>query len=180
MNAQQSENKAGNAQGLRIGHGYDLHRLEPKPPAGAGRAFVLAGVELEHGMGPIGHSDADALFHAVTDALLGALGMEDIGQLFPDDKAENESRDSAEFVREAARRVRGAGWDVVNIDCTVILERPRIGPKKDEMRGSIARALGVDPGRVNVKGKSHEQVDAVGEGRAVEVHAVVLLEGRSG
>lgn len=175
MNGSQSDKKDTDAQGVRIGHGYDLHRLEAKAPAGNGRAFLLAGVELDHAMGPVGHSDADALYHAVTDALLGALGMEDIGQLFPDDKAENESRDSVEFLEEAVRRVGAAGWGVINMDCTVILERPRIGPMKMMMRENIARAVGVGTERVNVKGKSHENVDAVGEGRAVEVHVVVLL-----
>ena len=150
--------------------------MKPTPPIDCGgRAFLLAGVELEHDMGPVGHSDADALYHAVTDALLGALGMEDIGQLFPDDRAENKSRDSVEFVREAAKRIGEAGWGVANMDCTVILERPRIGPMKGMMRENIARALGIGKERVNVKGKSHEQVDAVGEGRAVEVHVVALL-----
>ncbi len=179
MNAQQSDNTGHNAQQLRVGHGYDLHRLEPRSPAGDGRAFLLGGVELEHDLGPVGHSDADALYHAVTDALLGALGMEDIGQLFPDDSPENESRDSVEFLKEAVRRAGEDGWGVVNMDCTVILERPRIGPMKMRMRENIARAVGIDVEHVNVKGKSHEQVDAVGEGRAVEVHVVALL-GRAG
>lgn len=172
----EGQTRAGDiAQELRVGHGYDLHRLEPRAPEGAGRAFLLAGVELEHSMGPVGHSDADALYHAATDALLGALGMEDIGQLFPDDEAENESRDSVEFVREAVRRIGADGWGVVNIDCTVILERPRIGSMKMRMRENIAGAIGIGVERVNVKGKSHEKVDAVGEGRAVEVHVVALL-----
>lgn len=161
---------------MRIGHGYDLHRLEPLAPEGRGRPFVLGGVRLEHGLGPVGHSDGDALLHAVTDALLGALAMPDIGQLFPDTDPKHEGQDSADFLREAAARVRRAGWRVVNVDCTVILERPKIGPVKDAMRATIAGLLGVPVGDVNVKGKTHEKVDAVGQGLAVEVHVAALLE----
>lgn len=161
---------------MRIGHGYDLHRLEFRPPAGKGGPFVLGGVTLESDRGPIAHSDGDALFHAVTDALLGAIGQPDIGQLFPDTDAANAGRDSAVFLREAAARVAKAGYRVGNVDCTVILEKPKLSPHKGAMRANIARVLGVDEARVNVKGKTHEKVDAVGEGRAVEVHVVVLLE----
>lgn len=161
---------------VRIGHGYDLHRLEPIRPAGEGRPLILGGVRLEHDRGPVGHSDGDALLHAVTDAILGALGEPDIGQLFPDNAPENEGRDSADFVAAAVERMRAAGWEIGNLDATVILERPRIGGVKTEIRGNLAKLLGVEIGRVNVKGKSHERVDAVGEGRAVEVHAVVVLE----
>lgn len=164
---------------LRIGHGYDLHRLEPVDPrAGSnrgGRVLKLAGIELESPVGPVGHSDGDALFHAITDALLGALAMEDIGTLFPDDDESNDGRASVDFVREASRRVRGAGYEVANLDCTVILERPRLKEHRAAMRDSIAAALRIGADRVNVKGKSHEGVDAIGEGRAIEVHAVALL-----
>jgi 2-C-methyl-D-erythritol 2,4-cyclodiphosphate synthase len=159
----------------RVGHGYDLHRLEPIAPAGAGRAFVLAGVALPHSMGPVAHSDGDALYHAITDALLGALGEPDIGQLFPDTDARHKSQDSRIFLHEAARRVQQAGYAIANLDCTVILEAPKLSPHKDAMRRNIAAVLGMDVSCVNVKGKTHEKVDAVGEGRAVEVHVVVLL-----
>ena len=159
----------------RIGHGYDLHRLEPPPPAGAGRPFILGGVLLDHPVGPVAHSDGDALLHAVTDALLGALGGPDIGQLFPDTDPRHAAADSRVFLAEAVRRVAAAGLALANLDATVILERPRIGPHKDAMRRAIAGCLGVPIDRVNVKGKTHERVDAVGEGRAVEVHCVVLL-----
>jgi len=159
----------------RIGHGYDLHRLEPPPPAGAGRPFILGGVLLDHPVGPVAHSDGDALLHAVTDALLGALGGPDIGQLFPDTDPRHAAVDSRVFLAEAVRRVAAAGLALANLDATVILERPRIGPHKDAMRRAIAGCLGVPIDRVNVKGKTHERVDAVGEGRAVEVHCVVLL-----
>lgn len=160
----------------RIGHGYDLHRLEPPPPAGRGRAMILAGVRLEHEVGPVGHSDGDALYHAVTDALLGAIGQPDIGQLFPDTDPRHDGEDSAAYIEEAARRVRAAGYEVANVDCTVILERPRLSPVKDRLRANIAQRLGIAVGRVNVKGKTHEKVDAVGEGRAVEVHVVAMLQ----
>ncbi len=160
---------------LRIGHGYDLHRLEDRPPAGRGRPLIVGGVRLEWDRGPVSHSDGDVLYHALVDALMGALAMPDIGQMFPDNAPENDGRYSRDFVLEAARRVAAAGWAVENVDATVILERPRIGPHKDAMRANVAGLLGVPVERVNVKGKSHERVDAVGEGRAVEAHVVALL-----
>lgn len=160
---------------LRIGHGYDLHRLEPPPPNGRGRPFLLGGVRFEHSHGPVGRSDGDALLHAITDAILGALAEPDIGQLFPDTDVANEARDSAEFLNEALRRAASAGYALVNVDATVILERPKLGPRKAEVRARLADLLGLPLDRVNVKGKTHESVDAVGEGRAVEVHCVVLL-----
>lgn len=165
----------------RVGHGYDLHRMEPLPPAGRGRPLMLGGVRLDapevggHRVGPVGHSDADALLHAVTDALLGALALPDIGQLFPDHDPRHESADSRAFLAHAAAMVAQRGYAVANLDATVILERPRLSPHKGAIGASIAAILGVDPARINVKGKSHEGVDAVGEGRAVEAHAVVLL-----
>jgi len=160
---------------IRVGHGYDLHRLEPRPPAGQGRDVIIGGVRLESERGPVAHSDGDVLYHALVDALMGALGLPDIGQMFPDNAPENKGRDSAEFVRAAAERLESAGYSVGNIDATVILERPRIGPVKERIRTNIASLLGIEPGVVNVKGKSHEKVDAVGEGRAVEAHVVALL-----
>ncbi len=136
---------------------------------------MLGGVHLEHTHGPVSHSDGDALYHAATDAVLGALGQPDIGQLFPDTDPRHESQDSREFIAEAARRAAAAGYVVGNIDVTVILERPKLSPHKDAMRANLASALGVAVECVNIKGKTHERVDAVGEGRAVEVHCVVLL-----
>ncbi len=161
---------------MRVGHGYDLHRLEPHPPRGQGRPFVLGGVAFDHPTGPVAHSDGDALLHALTDAILGAIGSADIGQLFPDSDHANEGANSARFLREAITRMRGAGFEVGNIDCTVICERPKIGPRRGEIVNHLARLLGCDPVCINVKGKSHEQVDAVGEGRAIEVHVVALLQ----
>lgn len=161
---------------MRIGHGYDLHRLEPVAPAGPGRALILGGVPLEHDRGPVAHSDGDALFHAVTDALLGAIGAPDIGQLFPDTDPRHEAEDSAVYVREAAARVRAAGYEPASLDATIILERPKLGPHKERIRSNLADLLSMARDAVNVKGKTHEKVDAVGEGRAIEVHCVVLLE----
>ena len=160
---------------LRIGHGYDLHRLEPLSPDGAGRPFVLGGVRVPHDRGPVGHSDGDALLHAVTDAILGAMGEPDIGQLFPDTDPAWEGRDSGHFLVEALRRMRGHGMALVNLDATVICERPKIGPVKQAMRENLARLLDCPVSSVNIKGKTHEKVDAVGEGRAIEVHVVALL-----
>lgn len=164
----------------RIGHGYDLHRLEPRPtspgPGSKVRPLIVGGVVLDSPVGPVAHSDGDVLYHAVVDALLGALALPDIGQLFPDNAAENDGRDSADFMTAAMHRVSLARYRVVNLDATVVLEKPRIGPVKDQIRQNIARLLGVGVDAINVKGKSHEKVDAVGEGRAIEAHVVVLLE----
>ena len=168
---------------VRIGHGYDLHRLAPTAAATGqatghaerGRPMVLGGVQFQSPVGPIGHSDADALLHAITDAVLGALALPDIGQLFPDSNPQWSGAASEKFLREAVRLAAQAGWRIGNVDATVILESPKLGPRKDEVRRNIARILEVDVGSVNVKGKTHEKVDAVGEGRAVEVHAVVVL-----
>jgi 2-C-methyl-D-erythritol 2,4-cyclodiphosphate synthase len=132
-------------------------------------------VRLEHDRGPVAHSDGDVLLHALVDALMGAIGGPDIGQMFPDNVAENLGRNSAEFVKEAVLQVRRQGYVIGNVDATVILERPRIGPHKETIRGVMAGLLGIPPSRVNVKGKSHERVDAIGEGRAIEAHVVVLL-----
>ena len=160
----------------RIGHGYDLHRLEPVAPAGAGRPFVLGGVRVPRDRGPVGPSDGDALLHAITDAILGALGEPDIGQLLPDNDARWDGQDSELFLVEALRRMRERGLRVGNLDATVICERPKIGPAKAAIRANLARLLGCGEDRVNLKGKTHEKVDAVGEGRAIEVHVVTLLE----
>lgn len=159
-----------------VGHGYDLHRLDPLPPLGQGRPLILGGERFEHDLGPVAHSDGDALLHAITDAILGALGEPDIGQLFPDDDPRHEAQNSAVFLAEAVRRATQAGYRAANLDATVVLERPRLASAKERIRLNLSSLLGVAPERVNVKGKTHEGVDAVGRGRAVEVHAVVLLE----
>jgi len=137
--------------------------------------MVLGGVRLEHDAGPVAHSDGDALFHAVTDAILGALAMPDIGQLFPDTDPRHEAQDSVVFLAEAVRRAHASGWSIANLDATVILERPKLSPVKEQIRANLARVLGVNLSSVNVKGKTHERVDAVGEGRAIEVHVIIGL-----
>jgi 2-C-methyl-D-erythritol 2,4-cyclodiphosphate synthase len=161
---------------IRIGHGYDLHRLAPLAgPGERGKPFVLGGVSFDSDVGPVAHSDGDALLHAITDAILGAAALPDIGQLFPDSDPKWSGAASEQFLREAVTLVAAAGWRIGNIDATVILERPKLGPRKGAVRANIARILGVEVSRINVKGKTHEQVDAVGEGRAIEVHAVATL-----
>ena len=154
----------------RVGLGYDLHRLEP------GRPFLLGGVRIEHECGPVGHSDGDALLHAVTDAVLGAAGLGDIGDLFDDRDPANANRPSHEFLRDALARLETKDLRVTSVDTIVLLERPRLGPKKAEIRTRLAGLLGLPVDRVGVKAKTHEGVDAIGEGRAVAVHAVVLVE----
>lgn len=153
----------------RIGHGFDLHRLEP------GRPLVVCGERLPHERGCVAHSDGDVVYHAVVDAILGALGQEDIGQLFPDSDAKWKDADSRIFVEEAAKRMRAAGYAVGNLDVTIILQRPKLSPHKAAMKANLARLLGCDLAQVNVKGKTHEQVDALGENRAIACHVVVLL-----
>lgn len=139
--------------------------------------MIIGGVRLEDsgGVGPVAHSDGDVLYHAVTDAILGALAMPDIGQMFPDKSPRNEGRASVEFLTAAVAKAARAGYSVGNLDCTVICERPKIGPIKAQIRQNLARVLGIPLDRVNVKGKTHERVDAVGEGRAIESHAVVVM-----
>lgn len=160
---------------LRIGHGYDLHRLDAPGQPGV-RPLVVGGVILETDRGVVAHSDGDVLYHAVVDAIQGALAQPDIGQLFPDSLPENAGRDSAVFVEAAWKTLSISGFELANLDATVILEKPRIGPVKEQMRQNLSRLLRVPMDRVNVKGKSHEKVDAVGERRAVEAHVVVLLQ----
>lgn len=159
----------------RIGLGYDLHRLEPLSPRGGGRPLVLAGVRFDHPVGPVSHSDGDAVYHALTDALLGAIGQPDIGQRFPDTDPKHAGEDSSVFLRAAALSMHVAGFSVGNIDVVVICESPKIGPVRHQMIANIARCLNCEPSQVNIKGKTHEKVDAVGEGRAIEVHAAALL-----
>jgi len=153
----------------RVGAGYDLHRFV------AGRPLVLGGVRIPSDVGLAGHSDADAIAHALTDAILGAAALGDIGQLFPDTDPRWKDADSLMMLREAVNRVGDAGYAVANVDVTVIAERPKIGPHREAIRASLARALGVGPERVSVKGKTNEGVDALGRGDALAVHAVALL-----
>lgn len=160
---------------FRVGHGWDLHRLEPQPPAGRGRPLVIGGLAFEHPTGCVGHSDGDVLLHALVDALLGAIAGPDLGSLFPDDDPQWEAADSRRFVAEAVLRVHAAGWTIGNVDATVVCQSPRIGPRRDDLRSAIAALLHVHRAQVNVKGKTHERTDAIGEGRAIAAHVVVLL-----
>jgi 2-C-methyl-D-erythritol 2,4-cyclodiphosphate synthase len=153
----------------RIGHGFDLHRLEP------GLRLIVGGIDFHHDHGCAAHSDGDVVYHAVTDAVLGALGQDDIGQVFPDHDPKWKGADSRVFVEEAVRKMREAGFVVGNLDVTVILQRPKLSPHKAAIKANLARLLGCEPARVNIKGKTHEKVDAIGEGRAIACHAVVLL-----
>ncbi len=154
----------------RIGIGHDTHRLSE------GRPLVLGGVAVESGRGAEGHSDADALAHALTDAVLGAMCEGDIGQHFPDSDPRWQGADSLQLLARVMWLAKERGYRVVNVDATVLLERPRLRPYVDEMRGNLAEVLGVEVGCVSVKAKSGEGLDAVGEWRAVTVQAVVLLE----
>jgi 2-C-methyl-D-erythritol 2,4-cyclodiphosphate synthase len=155
---------------LRIGEGWDTHALVP------GRPLMLGGVHIAHSHGLLGHSDADALLHAVTDALLGAAGLGDIGRHFPDTDAQFKGADSLALLAEAARRVRAAGWDIVNVDSTVVAQAPKLAPHIPAMAARIAQALAIDVARVNVKAKTAEKMGPVGEGRAIEARAVCLLQ----
>lgn len=155
---------------FRIGHGFDLHRLEP------GRRLIVGGVDFQHDHGCVAHSDGDVVYHALTDAILGALGMEDIGQLFPDTDPEWKDTDSTIFVSAAVLKMKQAGYQVGNVDITVILQRPKLSPHKSQIRQNIARLTGVGLDRVNIKGKTHEKVDAIGQGHAIACHVVALLQ----
>jgi len=154
---------------FRIGTGYDLHVFAE------GRPLILGGVRIPYDRGLKGHSDADAVCHAVTDAILGAANLGDIGRLFPDTDPRYKDADSLVLLADAAARVREAGWQVVNVDVVVIAERPKIGPHAAAMQASLAGPLGVDPGAIAIKGKTNEGVDATGRGEAVAVHAVALI-----
>lgn len=155
---------------MRAGIGEDLHRVDPARP------LRLGGVTIPDAPGLAGHSDADALLHAIADAVLGAAALGDLGTHFPATDARWAGADSAVFLREALRLARGAGWALANVDATVRAERPRLAPHLPAIRASVARIAGTDPARVNVKAKSGEGLDAVGRGEAVAATAVVLLE----
>jgi 2-C-methyl-D-erythritol 2,4-cyclodiphosphate synthase len=154
---------------IRIGEGWDIHALV------TGRPLVLGGITIPHTHGLLGHSDADALLHAITDALLGAAALGDIGKHFPDTDATFRGADSIALLQEAAKRVRAAGWEVGNIDSTIVAQAPKMAPHIDAMRQRLAVALGLDIGQVNVKAKTAERMGPVGEGQAIETRAVCLL-----
>ncbi len=154
---------------LRIGEGWDIHRLV------TGRPLVLGGITVPHTHGLLGHSDADALLHAITDALLGAAALGDIGRHFPDTDERFKGADSGVLLAEAARRVREAGYEIVNLDSTVIAQAPKLAPHIPAMVERIAALLGIAPSQVNVKAKTAEKMGPVGQGDAIEARAVALL-----
>lgn len=154
---------------IRIGEGWDVHALVE------GRPLILGGVTIPHSKGLLGHSDADALLHAITDALLGAAGLGDIGRHFPDTDAQFKGANSVALLQEACQRVRAQGWQIGNVDSTIIAQAPKMAPHIPAMVQSIAQALGIDPAQVNVKAKTAEKMGPVGEGLSIEARAVVLL-----
>jgi 2-C-methyl-D-erythritol 2,4-cyclodiphosphate synthase len=154
---------------MRMGEGWDIHALV------AGRPLILGGVTIPHDKGLDGHSDADALAHAITDALLGAAALGDIGRHFPDTDTAFKGADSMRLLAEAARRVREAGYAIGNIDSTIVAQAPKMAPHIDAMRERLAAALGLTLDRVNVKAKTAEKMGPVGEGRAIEARAACLL-----
>jgi 2-C-methyl-D-erythritol 4-phosphate cytidylyltransferase / 2-C-methyl-D-erythritol 2,4-cyclodiphosphate synthase len=154
---------------VRIGSGYDLHRLEENRP------LVLAGVTIPFERGLVGHSDADIVCHAITDAVLGAAALGDIGRLFPDTEAEWKDADSLKLLQGAMNVVREAGYAVVNVDATIIAERPKLLPYVEAMRANLAAVLAIDPSAVSIKGKTNERVGEIGRGEAMACHAVALL-----
>lgn len=157
----------------RVGIGYDVHRMKP------GSAILLGGVRIPCEFSLVGHSDADVLLHAIIDAMLGAAGMGDIGELFPDDDPLNEGRDSADMLFEVLGRVQKAGWQIVNLDCTVFAEKPKLGHHKVDIRQRISELLKINTDRVNVKAKTAERLGPVGQCEAVAAQCAVLLTQKS-
>ncbi len=157
--------------GIRIGLGYDSHRL------GNGGPLRIGGIDIQAELHAIGHSDADVLLHAITDALLGAVAEPDIGRLFPDSASENKDRDSRDFLSEAIRRVRHHGMEVINLDCVVLAERPKMAPFINPMRKAISDMLDVPIHSVNVKAKTAEGLGPIGNAQAIAAHVVVMLQG---
>ncbi len=155
--------------GVRVGIGYDSHRFVE------GHGVLLGGVLIPAAVRCTGHSDADAVCHALTDALLGGAGLGDIGEMFPDTAAENKNRDSLEMLRLAVARIRAAGWEPAQADLTVIAETPKIGPHRPAIRERLAEAIGIAPGEVMVKGKTNERMGWIGRGEGIAVIAVATL-----
>jgi 2-C-methyl-D-erythritol 2,4-cyclodiphosphate synthase len=158
-----------NAPPFRIGEGWDVHALVP------GRKLIIGGVHIPHPQGLLGHSDADVLLHAITDALLGAAALGDIGRHFPDTDERFKGADSGVLLKEAARRVREAGFEIGNVDSTVIAQAPKLAPHIPAMVEGIAHTLGVAASQVNVKAKTAEKIGPVGQGLSMEARAVALL-----
>lgn len=164
-----ARSSSGQTPMIRIGTGYDLHKLI------AGRPLILGGVQIPFELGLLGHSDADIVCHAVTDAILGAAGIGDIGRLFPDTDAAWKDADSIALLTKAVARLHDAGYRVSNVDVTVIAQKPKLLPYLDQMRANLAAALGIEPGAVSVKGKTNEGVDSMGQGESMAAHAVALI-----
>jgi 2-C-methyl-D-erythritol 2,4-cyclodiphosphate synthase len=154
---------------IRIGEGWDVHALVP------GRKLILGGVEIAHSAGLLGHSDADVLLHAITDAVLGAAGLGDIGRHFPDTDAQFKGANSSVLLQEAMRRVREKGWELVNVDSTIVAQAPKLAPYMAAINAGVAQALGVKLDQVNVKAKTAEKLGPVGMGQSMEARAVALL-----
>ena len=155
---------------MRIGHGYDVHKLVPD------RDLILGGVKIDYELGLLGHSDADVLLHAVSDALLGAAGLGDIGRHFPDTDPQYKGADSLKLLENVAEKVKAAGYRVSNIDVTMIAQKPKLKDHIPQMVLNIAAAVGIEPGRVNVKATTEEKLGFTGEGLGMSCHAVCLLE----
>ena len=158
----------------RVGHGFDLHRLESTAEFPELK-LILGGIEVPHDRGCVAHSDGDVLLHCVVDAITGALGLPDIGQLFPDNDPKWKGQTSDVFIYEAIRLMKEAGYELGNIDCTLIAQRPKISPHKEKIKKNLAKLLDVHESVVNVKAKTHEKVDSLGENRSIACHTVVML-----
>ena len=154
---------------IRIGEGHDTHRLGPN------RKLILGGIDIPHSVGAIGHSDADVLFHAVTDALLGAIAAGDIGELFPDTDPAHKNADSEIFLQAATRKVHAQGWSILNLDCTIFAQSPKLSKWKQTIRENLARVLQIETGQINVKAKTGERVGPIGREEAISASASVLL-----
>ena len=154
---------------MRIGYGYDIHQLAE------GRKLIIGGVKIPYKLGLLGHSDADVLLHAVTDGILGAAGLGDIGDHFPDTDMDYKDADSALLLKQAFNKVKAEGYSVNNIDCTIFAQEVRITPVKDEIKNSISRILGIEKELINIKAKTMEKLDAVGSNKAIAASCVVLI-----
>ncbi|KAJ8768488.1 hypothetical protein K2173_022578 [Erythroxylum novogranatense] len=164
-----TSSKASKSLPFRVGHGFDLHRLEPGYP------LIIGGIDVPHERGCEAHSDGDVLLHCVVDAILGALGLPDIGQIFPDNDPKWKGAPSSVFVKEAVRLMHEAGYEIGNLDATLILQKPKLSPFKEIIRNNLSELLGADPSVVNLKAKTHEKVDSLGENRSIAAHTVILL-----
>jgi 2-C-methyl-D-erythritol 2,4-cyclodiphosphate synthase len=160
--------------GIRIGNGYDIHRLVPERP------LILGGVKIEHSLGLLGHSDADVLTHAIMDAMLGALSLGDIGHYFPPTDPQWEGADSLKLLEQVDRLIQAKGWQISNIDSVIVAERPKLKPHIPAMRDRLSTILKLQPDQVGIKATTNEKLDATGREEGIAAYAVVLLEGIGG